>query len=220
MNGTSCEVSVSESLPIEPAAARAFWSRSAPRYDLSMWVLGWPLGPAGRLAAEEVRGAGRVLELAAGTGLVTRVLAPAVGELEATDYAPGMVARLEDRLASLPNVTVRQRDVYALDGPPRYDAVVAANLLHLLPDLDGALERMIAVLRPGGRLVVPTYCHDETGLARLVSAGMGRLGFPGQRAFSLDALAGAVEAHGLRVRQRRVFAGVLPIGFVSADVPG
>lgn len=56
-----------------------------------------------------------------------------------------------------------------------FDAVVAANVLHLLPDLDGALASPTRVLRPGGVLVVPTYLHGETFVPEQVQRPVGEV---------------------------------------------
>lgn len=198
---------------------KAFWERTAGRYDLSMTLFGGPLQAMLPLVAEEVDGLERVLELAAGTGLVSAAIAPVVGELVATDYAEAMVAKLEGRVRSLGlnNVRMRTLDVYALDGEEQFDAIVAANVLHLLPDLDGALDAMLSALRPGGRLVVPTYCHDQSALAWVTSRVMGVFGFPGQRRLTLDCLLAMLTNRGMRVRRSVLLPGLLPIGFVSVE---
>lgn len=197
---------------------RAFWERTASRYDLSMRLFGGPLDAMLPFVVQEVDGLDRVLELAAGTGLVTAAIAPAVGELVATDYADAMVERLGERAQALGlgNVRTRTLDVYSLDSEAQYDAVVASNVLHLLPDVERALEAMVRALRPGGRLIVPTYCHDQTALSRFTSRLMGLVGFPGQRRLTLDGLAATVAAHGLEVHRSVLLPGLLPIGFVSA----
>ena len=199
---------------------KAFWERTASRYDLSMLLFGGPLKAMLPLVAEEVEGLDRVLELAAGTGLVSAAIAPVVGELVATDYAEAMVGSLEQRVVASgwTNVTTRVLDVCSLDGDERFDAIVAANVLHLLPDLDGALDAMVGSLRPNGRLIIPTYCHDETWTARATSRLLGLVGFPGQRRLTLDRLVGPLAHRGLTVRRRELIPGLLPIGFVSAEV--
>ena len=201
---------------------KAFWERTAARYDRSMLLLGGPLEAMLPLVAAEVGGLDRVLEVAAGTGLVTRALAPEVGAVVATDYAEAMVSRLEKRVRDdgLDNVEGRQLDLLDLDGSEQFDAVVAANVLHLLPDLDGALNAMVRALRPGGRLIVPTYCHDETAWSRATSRVLGLVGFPGQRRLTLGRLVEVIRAQGLEPRQAVLLPGLLPIGFVSAAPAG
>ena len=86
-------------------------------------------------------------------------------------------------------------------------------------EVRGAIRRMVAALRPGGRLVVPTYCHDATAVSRCVSGGMSLVGFPGQRRLTLDGLAGLVTDAGLVLRQAELVPGLLPIGFVVVERP-
>lgn len=198
---------------------KAFWERTAGRYDLSMTLFGGPLEVMLPLVVEEVDGLERVLELAAGTGLVSAAIAPVVGELVATDYAEAMVAKLDDRVRALglDNVRTRALDLYALDEEEQFDAIVAANVLHLLPDLDGALDAMTRALKPGGRLIVPTYCHDQTALAQVTSRVLGLVGFPGQRRLTLDRLTATLTGRGLLIRRSVLLGGLLPIGFVSVE---
>lgn len=197
---------------------RGYWERHAGSYDRSMLLLGRPLPRMTALAAEAVRGAPRVLEVAAGTGLVTVALARAAKAVVATDYAAAMVAALEARVRDerLENVTCRQADVYALPFEERsFDAVVAANVLHLVPDLEGALAALAAVAKPGARFVAPTYCHDETWRSRALSRVLALTGFPGSRRFTTARLRVALERAGVRVERTETLPGAIPIGYVE-----
>ncbi|MFO0582503.1 MAG: class I SAM-dependent methyltransferase [Anaeromyxobacter sp.] len=198
---------------------RGYWERNAARYDRSMVLLGGPMPRTLQLVAEAVRGAGEVLEVAAGTGLVTEVIARCAAQVTATDYATAMVEQLQRRLVAerLTNVTCRVADLYALDlAPGSFDAVVAANVLHLVPDLEAALAALARVLRPGGLLVAPTYAHDETLRARVASRVLGALaGFPGRRRFTRATLAAAIEQAGFSVERLEVVPGLFPIVFAA-----
>ncbi len=201
---------------------RAYWDRHAEDYDRSMRLLGGPIPRMVELAADAVRGSRRVLEVAAGTGLVTPSLARAAREVIATDYAAAMVTALASRVEAegLTNVRCEQADVYALRFEPHsFQAVVAANVLHLVPDLDRALAELVRMLEPGGRLVVPTYCHDETIGSRAVSRLLALTGFPGRRRFSVQQLRAAVEASGVQVTRVETLPGLIPIGYVEGAAP-
>jgi phosphatidylethanolamine/phosphatidyl-N-methylethanolamine N-methyltransferase len=196
----------------------AFWERHAARYDRSMKLLGRPMARALSLTAEAVAGASAVLEVAAGTGLFAAAIAPRVGRLVATDYAEAMVALLRERVAALglANVECERADIYALRFPPgSFDAVVAANVLHLVPDLPAALAALRRALRPDGRLVAPTFCHDETPLSWLASRAAALGGFPAHRRFSAGSLRRALEEAGLVVERTETVPGLFPIGFVQ-----
>lgn len=202
---------------------RSYWERHARKYDASLRLLGRPLPRMLELTRESVRGSARVLEVAAGTGLVTEVLARSATTVVATDYAQAMVGMVEQRVRAqgLSNVTCEQADLYALRfAPGAFDAVVAANVLHLVPDLAGALAALRRVLKPGGRLVVPTFCHDETTLSRLVSHALAVTGFPGHRRFTMSSLRAALESAGLHVSRSETLAGLIPIGFAEGTFRG
>lgn len=198
---------------------RHYWERHAARYDWSTRLLARPAPRMLELARQDATGKSRVLEVAAGTGLITTAIAPIVGELVATDYAIAMVQQLEAhvRSAGSKNVQCEQADIYSLRfEPASFDAVFAANVLHLVPDLDAALTSLARVLRPGGTLVAPTYLHEETLGASALSRILSLTGFPGHRRFTAGTLRQAIEAAGLHVQRFETIPGPFPIGYVAA----
>lgn len=198
---------------------RDYWERHARNYDASLrWVLGRPLPRMLELAGEAVRGKGRVLEVAAGTGIVTSAIAQTSEIVVATDYASAMVESLEGRVqdAGLNNVSCEQADIYALPYEAgEFDTVVAANVLHLVPDLPAAIEALRKVTKPGGSIVVPTFCHDETRLSWLVSRVLAVSGFPGHRRFTMQSLRKAMEENSVKVVGAEMLPGLIPVGFVE-----
>jgi SAM-dependent methyltransferase len=88
-------------------------------------------------------GARRALDVGCGTGTLLRALARVVPVAEGIDR--------DERVAGLAGARVAD----LLDLPPvaAYDLVTAVAVVHHLP-LVPALERLRALLRPGGRLVV------------------------------------------------------------------
>jgi ubiquinone/menaquinone biosynthesis C-methylase UbiE len=200
---------------------RGFWDRKATQYDrvATRW-LGRPLPRVLELTANAVSGADTVLEVAAGTGLITAVIAPRVRQVVATDYSDNMLAILRERMrsAGLSNVEASRRDIYALGYPPAtFDAVVAGNVLHLVPDLERGLDALCHVLRPGGTLITPTYAHDETAIAWIASRVLAHvLGQPMHRRFTTASLRQALEHRGLRVTRMETIPGVIPIAYMES----
>lgn len=198
---------------------RTYWERHTKRYDRSTRFLSRPVPRMLELAVEAAKGRARVLEVAAGTGLITVAIAPVVGDLIATDYAEAMVQQLEARVreAGLANVTCEQADLYNLRfEDASFDAVFAANVLHLVPDLERALASLARVLKRGGVLVAPTYLHRETLSAAVLSRLFMLTGFPGQRRFTSKSLTAAIEAAGMRVEKSETISCPFPFGFVRA----
>jgi SAM-dependent methyltransferase len=98
----------------------------------------------------------RVLELAAGTGVVTRALAEGLNEsvaLVATDLNQSMIDEAASVGTSRP-VEWRQADAMALPFPEgAFDAVVCQFGFMFVPDKARAFSEARRVLRPGGVLV-------------------------------------------------------------------
>jgi hypothetical protein len=80
--------------------------------------------------------------------------------------------------------------------------------------MPGAVQR--SVTKPGGTLVAPTFCHDETKTSWLVSRLLAVSGFPGHRRFTMRSLRGALEENGLQVTRAELLPGLIPIGFLEA----
>jgi SAM-dependent methyltransferase len=107
-------------------------------------------------------GAGPVVDLGAGTGLVTEVVADALpgAKIIAVEPSPAMRAALVTRLASRPElrsrVSVRAAGLADADLPERFGAVTAFGMLgHLDADGRAALWRLLAErLAPGCPAVV------------------------------------------------------------------
>jgi len=200
---------------------RDFWERKAPQYDrVAKGLFGRPLPRVLELTASGVSGAGTVLEVAAGTGLMTAAIAPRVRQVVATDYADNMLAILRERMksAGISNVEATHRDIYALGYPPAsFDVVVAGNVLHLVPDLERALDALCYVLRLDGKLITPTFVHDETALAWVASRVLANmLGQPMHRRFTTASLRQALEQRGLRITGAETIPGIIPIAYLES----
>lgn len=108
-----------------------------------------------------------VLELGCGTGTTALRLAPRVARLLATDVSPEMItiAREKAVQAGIGNVEFA---VASATEPAwqegSFDAVLAFNVLHLVPERAAALATAYRVLKPGGLFVSKTACLAEMSL--------------------------------------------------------
>ena len=99
-----------------------------------------------------------VLEIGAGIGNLTRLLAPRKKRYVATDLDREHMERLRVRLSSRPNLETAFLDAArAEDYAPfheQMDTVVCLNVLEHIPDDLAALRNMSSALKPGGRAVI------------------------------------------------------------------
>jgi SAM-dependent methyltransferase len=101
----------------------------------------------------------RVLDLAAGTGKLTRLLVPTGADVIAVEPVPGMRDRL---VASLPEAEVHDGTAEALPLPDAgFDAVTVAQAFHWF-DAPVALAEIARVLRPGGHLFLIWNTRDRS----------------------------------------------------------
>jgi len=162
-----------------------------------------------------------VLEIGCGTGTTALRLAPSVRRMLATDVSAAMIAIAREKLAaqSVPQLSFAVADA---DAPVfeqgAYDVALAFNLLHLVSDLDHALELAVQALRPGGLLISKTPCIAEMNplvpyLALPLMRALGKA--PHVLCFNRDHLQSSiarqgmeivsVERHGTRGKDIRVF---------------
>lgn len=113
----------------------------------------------------------RVLDVAAGTGALALAAARTGARVLATDFSPGMVARVA--AAGLPNVEAKVMDGQALDLPDAsFDAVFSIFGVIMFPDWRKGLAEMARVTRPGGHGVVATW--QSRGAATFLLLGQVR----------------------------------------------
>jgi len=94
-----------------------------------------------------------VLDMGAGTGFLSLLLAAQGYDVTAADFAPGMLARLKAK-ASDQGLAIRAVETDAAHPPAgAFDAIVERHLVWTLPDPAGALAAWRAVA-PAGRLVL------------------------------------------------------------------
>ena len=124
---------------------------------------------------------GRILETAAGTGIVTRALAktlPRQVEITATDLNQAMLDLAQSRLPAA-NVRWLQADAQALPFENgSFDAVVCQFGVMFFPDKLTGYREALRVLKPGGRFLFNVWNSlDRNPVTRIVAETVARV-FP------------------------------------------
>ena len=100
------------------------------------------------------------LDVAGGPGGLGLAAARLGATVLATDWAPAMVARFQERARaeSLTNASARVMDAHDLDlEDDRFDVSGSQFGVMLVPDQSSALREMVRVTRPGGRVLIVAY---------------------------------------------------------------
>jgi ubiquinone/menaquinone biosynthesis C-methylase UbiE len=153
-------------MPLDPLAERAFGARAG---DYERHRAGWPAEAVEQALAGVGAGPDSVVvDLAAGTGKLTRELVPRVGRVVAVEPSEDMRAVLE---AQVPEAEALAGTA---DGMPLADASVDAVLVgeafHWFCT-PAAVAEIARVIRPGGGLALLWNAHDFGGDAWVRAMG-------------------------------------------------
>lgn len=138
---------------------RAYWSERSKTFDSDFGhgintareFRAWQAPIKAALGAEPLR----VLELACGTGEVTRLIHDLGHDVTAIDFAEAMLARARAKHASKPQLRFLLADAeHTMEPDNSYDAIVCRHLVWTLTDPDAAFAEWLRLLKPGGRLLV------------------------------------------------------------------
>ena len=165
-----------------------FWDKISPLYDLFEKVYnGKVYSGTGAKVAEFIEPTDTVLECACGTGAISVSIAPKCRRLIATDFAAGMLRQAAKKCRKFENVVFRRADITALKCKDnRFDKVVAGNVIHLLPNPEQALYELERVVKPGGRIIIPTYINMSKGTGTAAVKFITLLGADFKRQFDLE----------------------------------
>jgi 2-polyprenyl-3-methyl-5-hydroxy-6-metoxy-1,4-benzoquinol methylase len=109
--------------------------------------------PRARWVLEHVNG-GSLLEIGCGNGGMTRLIAPRVNEVVAFDVSAPSLEELKK--LNLPNVTTAQGLIENFEPGREFDLVVLSEVIEHIRKPLPVVERALAFLRGGGRLLITT----------------------------------------------------------------
>lgn len=138
---------------------RDYWSRRSETFDLAFGHRIAP-GPEATAWAQPMRDhlgpvPSRVLELACGTGEVTRLVHDLGHEVTALDFSEAMLAVARAKHAGKPRLRFLHADAgRTMEPDASYDAILCRHLVWTLVDPEAAFADWFRILRPGGRLLV------------------------------------------------------------------
>ncbi|WP_319475820.1 class I SAM-dependent methyltransferase [Marispirochaeta aestuarii] len=195
----------------------AYWNKVAPKYDrivrrdLPIYTAMFDMiGPC-------IDKKSRVLDVPSGTGILALKFAGIVKEVQGCDISPVMVelANRKAREEGVDNCRFDCMDIHDLPFERNsFDAIVAANVLHLLDNPGDAVAHLSGFLKPGGVMLLPSYCHGETLASRGVSRIASLAGFQVKHRWSLQGYIDFIAALGFYPKKVRTLKGLFPLSLV------
>ncbi len=203
-----------------PRRESAVWSRFAGIYDRFMKKD----MDAYRIMIDRMTGMlgpdEKVLEVATGTGLIALGLSEHLKQIDAVDFSSGMIdaAKKKAREKGASNICFGAQDAYALSFPASsFDAVIIANTLHIMPEPEKALGEVGRVLKPGGKLIAPTFVHAGSRKAAFLSRLMSITGFRAYHKWTEQSYQAFLGKNGFTVVDAALLNASFPLAYVVAE---
>ena len=192
-----------------------FWDRNAGRYDRFM--------RKDRAAYETMYGLIRpvvkgktVLELATGTGLISKNIVNAAAHIEASDTSAEMIREAKRRNHSA-KLYFSVQDMFCLPyADESFEVVIVSNALHIVPQPEKALAEIHRVLKDDGVLIAPTFTHAENSFFGNSKAFFLKLaGFPLHSRWTSEEYLCFLQQNGWTVRKSDVLKASFPLTYVE-----
>ena len=159
-----------------------------------------------------------VLELACGSGQFSFILSKFTKSWIATDFSEQMIAEAKKGLED-ENLIFEVADAGNLSfANEKFDCVLIANALHIMPKPDLAMKEIYRVLKPNGTLLAPTFLWTEGKKRNIIKALMSIFGFKMYQEWGKNQFKDFIEKYGFSVVEMKlVYGGLAPIGVMIAQ---
>lgn len=158
-----------------------------------------------------------VLELACGSGQLSFSLSKHTKSWIGTDFSEQMILEAKKR-GEYENLTFETADATALSySHEKFDCVLIANALHIMPKPDEAMKEIYRVLKPNGTLFAPTFLWKEGNQRKMIKRLMSIIGFKMYQEWDKKEFEDFIKEYGFSVVEMKlVYGGLAPIGVMIA----
>ena len=141
-----------------------FWDNSASNYDKTEERFEYIHSKSRENARKHLKGSDIVLDYGCGTGTTSCVLASQVEEIHAIDISSKMIEIAKEKAdaSNVENVSFVQADIFdERYKEESFDAILAFNVLHTVPNPQNVMQRIHELLKPEGLVISVTPCLRE-----------------------------------------------------------
>ena len=189
-----------------------FWEKNAGRYDRFMRKDRAAYDEMYELIRPVVRHK-TVLELATGTGLIAKHIVIAAAHVEATDASAEMITEAKRDTHSA-KLHFSVQDMFRL--PYANQLVIVSNALHIVPQLEKAMQEIKRVLKDDGVLIAPTFTHAGNSFSGMVRAFFMKMaGFPLRSKWTSAEYLHFLSQNGWTVRKSAVLKASFPLTYAE-----
>ncbi len=197
--------------------AKQYWDKKAKMYN-KMLKNYKPYIPMYEFIREPLTDNMQVLEVGTGTGLVAREIADKVKSVEATDFSEEMIAQAKN-IEHSSNIIFSCADVFSLPfSENQFDVVVVANVLHIIPNPEKAMQEIKRVLKPNGLLIATIYLWKELSLlGKIEKFFMMKNNFPISMELNEKEYKDFINSNGFSITKTKKIKASFAIGCVVAE---
>ena len=159
----------------------------------------------------------KVLELACGSGQFSFSLSKHTKSWIGTDFSEQMILEARKR-GEEKNLIFEIADATSLSYVnEKFDCVLIANALHIMPKPDEAMKEIYRVLKSDGILFAPTFLWKEGKQRKIIKSLMSISGFRMYKEWNKNQFEDFTEEYGFSVVEMKlVYGGLAPIGVMIA----
>jgi len=194
-----------------------YWDKKAIDYDNHLKKSEKAYLKVIELIKTEINEAQTLLDIGTGTGEIPIAISDNVGKIIANDFSPEMVhvANSKIKELSINNISFQIQDCYNLNySDETFDVIIASNLLHLLDKPEQFLSSIKRLLKKNGKLIIPTFLHNESMKTKIVSKILKFKGHPVNSKFDSNNLVDFIENCGYRLDKKVFIENIMPMLFV------
>jgi len=193
-----------------------FWNNFAPKYDNFIKNLRNTYNLIINKINAYIDSSKTVLEIAAGTGIISLEIAKNAKKVYGCDISQEMIKIAKNKANELQyaNLEFDVQDAYHLTYKQEsFDIVIASNVLHVMMQPEKALQSAYRVLKPNGILIAPTYCHGNGFISRIISSLMSLVGFKAYQKWSIYTFRNFLETNNYQIIEFEIIKDKIPLVF-------